>query len=99
MVTAVYPVDNILQSPTAYEMEPNQQVQAMLDLEAAGWKLLAIYHSHPQGPEHPSATDIALAFYPDVVTIIISLQETKDPVMRGFQIVGQEVIETKMMVT
>lgn len=97
-VTAVYPIDNILQSPTAYEMDPHQQIEALLALEAASWQLLAIYHSHPQGPELPSATDIALAFYPGVAHIIVSLHGQTGPVVRAFQIVGQEVIEQKMQV-
>ena len=97
-VTAVYPIENILQSPTAYEMNPHQQIEAMLALEAAGWQLVAIYHAHPQGPELPSATDIALAFYPEAVNIIVSLRVQSVPVVRAFQFVGQEVIEQKIKV-
>jgi len=99
LVTAVYPIDNILRSPTAYEMDPRQQIEAMLALEAAGWQMLAIYHSHPQGPELPSSTDIALAYYPEAVNIIVSLREQNAPVVRVFQIVGQAVVEQKMKVT
>jgi proteasome lid subunit RPN8/RPN11 len=99
VVTAVYPIDNILQSPTAYEMDPQQQIEAMLALEAVGWRLLAIYHSHPQGPVNPSKTDIALAYYPDTLHIIISLYNRAAPVARAFQIAGQEVVEQKIKVT
>jgi [CysO sulfur-carrier protein]-S-L-cysteine hydrolase len=97
-VTAVYPIENSLHSPTAYQMEPTQQIQAMLDMEAAGWQLLAIYHSHPQGPERPSPTDIALAYYPEAVTIIVSLRERTAPVVRAFQILGQAVVENKIKI-
>jgi proteasome lid subunit RPN8/RPN11 len=92
-VTAVYPIHNILQSPTNYEMDPRQQIQAILDIEANGWQMVAIFHSHPQGPEHPSPTDIALAFYPDAAHIIVSLQNQTTPVMRAFTIEGQTVTE------
>ncbi len=98
-VTAVYPIDNILQSPTAYEMDPQQQIQVMLTLEAADWQMLAIYHSHPQGPEQPSTTDIAQAYYPEALHIIVSLREQTVPVVRAFQILGQEVIEQKIKIT
>ncbi len=98
-VTAVYPIDNILQSPTAYEMDPQQQIQAMLALEAADWQMLAIYHSHPQGPEHPSTTDIAQAYYPEALHIIVSLREQTAPVVRAFRILGQEVVEQKIKIT
>lgn len=99
VVTAVYPIDNILQSPTAYEMDPQQQVEAMLALEAAGWQMLAIYHSHPQGPPQPSATDIALAHYPEALHVVVSLREQNAPKVRAFQIMEQEVVEQKIKVT
>ena len=97
-VTAVYPIDNVLQSPTAYQMNPLQQIEAMLDLEAHGWRLLAIYHSHPQGPDSPSVSDIKQAFYPEALTMIVSLENQSQPTVRVFQIVAQTVAEKKMKV-
>lgn len=97
-VTAVYPIENSLHSPTAYQMDPTQQVQAMLDLEARGWQLLAIYHSHPHGPELPSVTDVTLALYPEALYVIVSLQERAVPVVRAFRIAGQAVVEQTMKV-
>lgn len=88
-----YPVDNILRSPIAYEMEPLQQIRAMLDIEARGMELLAIYHSHPQGAARPSLTDIAQAHYPEAVQIIISLQTPEQPETRAFHIVDGKVTE------
>ncbi|MBE2220141.1 MAG: M67 family metallopeptidase [Anaerolineae bacterium] len=81
-----YAIDNRLASPVAYEMEPRQQLQAMLDLEAQGWEMVAIVHSHPAGPERPSPTDIAQAYYPDCVYVIVSLADRSQPVVRGFRI-------------
>lgn len=92
-VTAVYPIDNRLHSPTAYEMEPRQQMQAMIDLETRGWQLLAIYHSHPQGPEIPSPTDIAQAYYPEAISLIVSLKDRAAPSVRGFTIIDRIVSE------
>jgi proteasome lid subunit RPN8/RPN11 len=97
-VTAVYPIHNSLQSPIAYKMDPKQQLSAMLDLEAKGWQLLAIYHSHPKGPEVPSNSDIQQAFYPEALTIIVSLRERAKPIVRIFQITKQMVTEKKMKV-
>lgn len=97
-VTAVYPIENSLHSPTAYKMDPAQQIQAMLDLEARGWQLLAIYHSHPHGPEIPSATDVALATYPEALYVIVSLQERAALVVRAFRIDGSAFIEETMRV-
>ncbi|MCP4415500.1 MAG: M67 family metallopeptidase [Chloroflexi bacterium] len=97
-ITAVYPIHNILQSPTKYEMDPRQQLHAFLDMEAKGWQLAAIFHSHPQGPDHPSPTDIALAYYPDATNIIISLRNRAAPVVRAFIIKTQTVTEQTMTI-
>ena len=71
-VAEVRPVDNVLQSPTRYRMNPGQQIQVFLEMEERDLQLVGIYHSHPQGPEHPSETDILEAYYPQAVYIILS---------------------------
>ncbi len=89
----LYPVENMLHSPVAYEMEPVQQVRAMLAIEAGGLELVAIYHSHPAGPARPSITDIAAAYYPDAVQIILSLADRDQPALRAFTIIDGVVAE------
>lgn len=91
--TRLYAINNILQSPTAYEMEPLQQVRALLEIEAVGELLLAIYHSHPQGPQTPSVTDVARAYYPEAIQIIVSLEEPTSPIVRAFTIIDGLVDE------
>ena len=98
VVTAVYPIDNILKSPTAYEMEPLQQVQTILKIEANEEALMAIYHSHPHGPSQPSATDIAQAYYPDSIYIIVSLDNKDMPTVNAFNIVDGLVSELKVSI-
>lgn len=65
-----YPIENILHDPVRYRMDPQIQFQVMMRIERAGLDMLAIYHSHPQGPSFPSAIDIQEAFYPDAYTLI-----------------------------
>jgi len=89
----LYPVENMLHSPVAYEMEPVQQVRAMLAMEADGLELIAIYHSHPDGPARPSATDVAAAYYPDAVQLILSLANRGRPSLRAFTIIDGVVAE------
>ncbi|MFW6068421.1 MAG: Mov34/MPN/PAD-1 family protein [Chloroflexota bacterium] len=85
-VHRVYAVENLLRSPVAFEMEPQQQLQAMLELEEAGLEMLAIYHSHPMGPQTPSPTDVAKAYYPDVAHVIVSFSDRRSPSIRAFTI-------------
>jgi [CysO sulfur-carrier protein]-S-L-cysteine hydrolase len=66
----VYPVENAMHSPVRYRMEPQGQLQAMLAVEARGWEITAIYHSHPDGTDGPSQTDIEEAAYPGVIHLI-----------------------------
>jgi proteasome lid subunit RPN8/RPN11 len=70
---AVFPINNALHSSNTYRMQPEEQLKAMLTIENQEWDLLAIYHSHPQGPSYPSSSDIALASYPEATHLIWSL--------------------------
>jgi proteasome lid subunit RPN8/RPN11 len=64
-----------------------------IDLADAGLDLTAIYHSHPQGPEWPSASDVSGAYYPSAVYLICSLRDPAHPVLRGYRIADRCVQE------
>jgi [CysO sulfur-carrier protein]-S-L-cysteine hydrolase len=93
LVERVYHIDNRLASRQAYEMEPHQLVDAMLDMTDHGWELAAIFHSHPDGPAAPSAADIVQVNYPEAVQVIISLKQVQQPEVRAYTIVAG-VVET-----
>ncbi len=97
---AVYPIANALRSPVRYRADPEGLLAAFLDIEARGWELVGIYHSHPAGPDAPSATDIAEAFYPDAVYVIISLASLKrgqPPSVRAFRIAAGQVSQVLLV--
>jgi len=87
-------VRNADQSPVRFHMEPLEQWRAFQRIESAGLELLGIYHSHPDGPDRPSLTDIAEAMYP-VVQIIWYRQEGKWRA-RGFRIEAVKVREVAL---
>jgi proteasome lid subunit RPN8/RPN11 len=89
----VYLIENTLHSPVEYYMDPVQQVRAMLEIEAAGLEVCAIFHSHPAGPPVPSQTDVERSYYPDSVYIIMSPWAQDVWGARGFQIDGGMVRE------
>jgi proteasome lid subunit RPN8/RPN11 len=95
LVSHFFPIENTLHSPTRYRMEPQQQLTAFQLIDSMDLELLAIYHSHPAGPEVPSATDIAEAYYPEVIYIIISRQEATY-LQRGFTIQDQQITEISL---
>ncbi|MCA9994043.1 MAG: M67 family metallopeptidase [Ardenticatenaceae bacterium] len=90
-ITTIYPITNTLDSPVAYAMDPQEQIAALLAMEAAGETLLAIYHSHPHGPAGPSPSDIAHAYYPEAGYIIVSFARPEQPLMQAFSIVENSV--------
>lgn len=63
-------VTNALHSPVRFRMEPSEQLELMTQMDEHDWRLVGIYHSHPKGPDHPSATDLAEAVYPDAISLI-----------------------------
>jgi len=94
--TEWHPGLNVSPTPrVTYELDVDTLFKQVA-FEEAGLKLVGIYHSHPRGPETPSATDIGRAFYPDAVYLICSLAERERPVLRGFRISDGRVTEVSV---
>ena len=85
-VQAVYSGANAELSPTRYRMDPQEQLLAMDAIELAGEDLLGIFHSHPEGQAFPSATDVAQAYYPNVVYIILARPRSGKWKMHGYNL-------------
>jgi len=87
VITHAYPARNVASdSATQYEIAPEELFQLMREMRGAGLQLLGIYHSHLNGANEPSRTDIARAYYPDAAYFIISpLKDAEKPV-RAFSI-------------
>lgn len=69
-VMKVYPVTNQYHSKVRFRMDDQELVKSLADLYKLGMQLIAIYHSHPQGPSHPSLTDQQEYAYPDSLSLI-----------------------------
>ena len=74
-----------------YFMDEAQIFYAQKNMRDNHLDLVAIFHSHPAGPDVPSATDVRLAFYPEARYIIISLTEPEKPAINSFRIVEGKV--------
>jgi [CysO sulfur-carrier protein]-S-L-cysteine hydrolase len=94
----VYEIPNAARSMTYYSMEPTAMLRAFNEMDDEGWDLLAIYHSHTHTEAFPSPTDVELAFYPDAVYLIVSLQDDV-PVLRGFDIRDGRITERELFVS
>jgi proteasome lid subunit RPN8/RPN11 len=98
-VEKVYQMTNAEHSPETYRLDPEEQYRAFMEIEEAGWELLAIYHSHSHSPAYPSATDLELAFYPDCLYLIISLADRARPVICAFRIIERTIEEKRVEIT
>jgi proteasome lid subunit RPN8/RPN11 len=96
------PTRNRAASPLRYEIDPQDVLSAVLDFDGAGEVIWAIVHSHVRSPARPSPTDIARAFYPDALYLVVSLDpQEADPLtggvsVRGWQIVDGEAFEVAL---
>jgi len=95
-VEIVIEVSNAAQSPVRFRMDPQEQYNAFMRIEAEGLEILGIYHSHPAGPEFTSATDITEAAYEAVHIIWTHL--TDEWRARGFWIDSGESTEVRLQV-
>jgi [CysO sulfur-carrier protein]-S-L-cysteine hydrolase len=91
MVCSMYRISNRKASSTSFLMEPREQIAAMEALRLQGLEVLAFYHSHPGGPACPSDEDIRLAYYPDVTTVIVSLEDPEKPLLSACLISDKDV--------
>lgn len=91
------PVTNTLHSRVRFRMEPLEQLKAFQRIEAQGWDLIGIYHSHPLGQDGPSQTDIDEAYYPEVVSVIVSGRDG-DWGCRGFHIWDGQTHEVPVLI-
>jgi proteasome lid subunit RPN8/RPN11 len=66
----VIPITNQLHSTVRFYMAPDEQLRAFIHMDELGLELIAIYHSHPGGPSHPSVTDVTEAYYPEAMHVI-----------------------------
>ncbi len=71
-INAALPARNLHPEPrTRFEIDPQALVDAHRAARSGGAKVLGYYHSHPEGPPHPSATDRAQAAHDGLIWAII----------------------------
>lgn len=97
-VEKLYKMTNAELRSDHFMMAPEQQFEAVKDIRSNSLDMLAIYHSHPQTPARPSAEDIRLALTPGVIYVIVSLQGTNGPAVKGFQIEDGTITEVPVKI-
>ena len=101
-VSHIYRITNTAKSPYRYLMDPQEQLNAMLESDRNGWEILAFYHSHTHSPAYPSQTDVRMALesgWLDVDYVLVSLEDHDNPQIRAFHIMDDgEVVAADLQV-
>ena len=79
----VLPITNILHDVFRFRLDPEEELRAFILIEEYGWDVLAVYHSHPHGIDHPSRTDIGELTFPGII-YLIWYQHAKQWFCRGY---------------
>lgn len=85
IIKKVYFLENIDHAEDHFTMNPKDQLSAVKDMRANGYKPLGNWHSHPSSPSRPSVEDIKLAYDSKASYLILSFM-TKAPVINSFHI-------------
>ena len=59
----------------SFEVDPKLRFDLMRELDGGPERIVGHYHSHPDHPARPSARDVEMAFEPDLVWVIVSLED------------------------
>jgi len=62
-----------------FELDPRVRLDAEKQCRASGERVLGHWHSHPNGRAAPSATDLAMAFEPELIWLIVATPAAEAP--------------------
>lgn len=85
VIKKVYFLENIDHAEDHFTMDPKEQLNAVKDMRANGYKPLGNWHSHPSSPSRPSKEDIRLAYDKGASYFILSFL-TVAPILHSFHI-------------
>jgi proteasome lid subunit RPN8/RPN11 len=95
--TNVVRVENAAASPLRYEMDPQEQFDALKRIEEAGDELIGIYHSHTRSAAYPSQTDVNEAvMWPEQVYVIVSLEHDDAPDVKAYLLKEMKIADVDL---
>ena len=81
------PSANLAPDPSvAFEIDPALRLDLQRRLRGGGQRVVGLYHSHPDGPTRPSARDLARAWEPGLLWLILSVP-AGEPVLTAAHLV------------
>jgi proteasome lid subunit RPN8/RPN11 len=96
-IDTIFPAQNVLNSPTVYEIAPKELFQLLREMREQGLTHLGQYHSHLHTENFPSPTDIEQAGYPDHAYFIVTLLPDSPKPVRAFSIRDDDLEELEIL--
>ena len=97
-IKKVYYLTNIDHSNEHFSLDPKEQLAAIKDMRANGYKPLGNWHSHPESPSRPSEEDKRLAYDSSASYLILSLMEQDNPVLNSFHIEENQAEKEELII-
>lgn len=74
-VTRIMDADNLLKGEgnDRFELDPAARFAALRSVRGTDERVIGHWHSHPDGSARPSATDLAQAWEPDLIWLIVGI--------------------------
>jgi proteasome lid subunit RPN8/RPN11 len=91
------PTRNRAASPLRYEIHPDDLLRLTIETDDAEQAFWAIVHSHTHSAARPSQTDTGLAFYPDAIYLLVSL-DGEQPAVAAWRILEGEMFPVELTV-
>jgi proteasome lid subunit RPN8/RPN11 len=97
-VLDVVKTSNVMDSPTRFEIDPEELYRAMKGAEARGLEIIGFYHSHLGYGAGPSTVDLdRMKFLSNLVWLICDIS-AKGANFRAFTMRGDKLVELEMAV-
>jgi len=86
-----YRITNTARNSSKFIMKSDEQIQAMSDIKQNGLNILGFYHSHPNGVQNPSSSDIKMAIQSGwsgdtIFHVIVALENDTTPLISAYNI-------------
>ena len=67
----LYRMTNVHPDPDRFEISPVEHFEVIQEAEERGWRIGAVYHSHPRGPARPSPADLRAGLDEDWISFVV----------------------------
>jgi proteasome lid subunit RPN8/RPN11 len=88
-VSEIHPSKNLTSDNPArtFEVDPKLRFDLMRAIQSRndGTDIIGHYHSHPNGPAEPSATDLSMAYEPQMIWLICGLDKDNNTSLGAFR--------------